>query len=121
MSIRELGIPNADISAVFDRHERQLSDTLRYDRFRIKETPNQWKLLLGPDVVLLTHPSVVAQIVDDFIAYEGVTLSSEEQTLLSTAAWVHDLGELMIEGDGIGDVSFDQKTDTHEKKRSFNV
>ena len=116
MSIQELGIPTADIAVIFGKHERQLLDTLRYDRFRVTETPGQWELLLGPDVVLLTHPKVVAQIAEDFVSYEGVTLTDEEQTLFSTAPWIHDLGELIIESDGIGDVSFDQKTDAHEKK-----
>lgn len=116
MSIRELGIPIPDVDVIFQTHEKQLSTTLRFDRFRITETPEQWKHLLGPDVVLLTHPKVVAQIVEDFLTYEGTPLTDEERILLTIAPWVHDLGELIIEGDGIGDISFDQKTDAHEAK-----
>lgn len=116
MSIQELGIPIQDVDVIFQKHEGQLSTTLRYDRFRIAENPDQWRFLLGPDVVLLTHPQVVAQIAEDFVAYEGITLSDEEKVLFSIAPWIHDLGELIIEGDGIGDISFDQKTDAHEIK-----
>ncbi len=116
MSIQELDIPIPDVDIIFKKHEDQLSTTLRYDRFRTTESPDQWRFLLGPDVILLTHPKVVAHIAEEFLAYEGATLTAEEEALLSIAPWVHDLGELIINGDGIGDISFDQKTDAHETK-----
>lgn len=65
-----------------------------------------------------TRGGVTAMIAQDFIAYNekhGIHLSPEEKTLFFITPWIHDWGELVIEGIGIGDVTFEQKTDNEEK------
>lgn len=114
----ELAVPYTHIKSITEKHSQQLSDLLRYARFIESETPEEWVKLLGPDVVGLTHPEVTAEIAEKFMVYNaghGIKLSSEEQVLFLTMPWVHDWGELIIEGQGVGDVTFEQKTQDHEK------
>lgn len=117
MSQGELAISKSHIDRVTMKHVEQLSSLLRYRRFIEGETPQDWVDLLGPDVVGFTHPDVTSTITHSFVDYNsdhGLKLLSEERGLLLTTPWVHDWGELIIEGTGIGDVTFEQKTTTAE-------
>lgn len=117
MSQEELLIPKGHIDRVTMKHVEQLSSLLRYRRFMEGETLQDWVDLLGPDVVGFTHPDVTAAITHSFVEYNsdhGLKLLPEERGLLLTTPWVHDWGELIIEGTGIGDVTFEQKTTTAE-------
>lgn len=113
----ELSIPKSHIDRVTTKHVDQLSCLVRYKRFMAGESQQDWENLLGPDVIGFTHPEVTAAITRRFIEYNddyGVKLLPEERALLLTAPWVHDWGELIIEGTGIGDITFEHKTDTAE-------
>jgi len=117
MKTVEAFIPRDQIESVMIKYQPQLSGQLRYVRFISGENPEDWVQLLGPDVIGLTHPLVTAKIMDSFIEINntrGIVLSTEEKALLMTAAYVHDWGELIIDGQGIGDITFEQKTESHE-------
>src|SRR3989344_4852012 len=113
----ELSIPHRQIDLVTSKHREQLVSIMRYARFLSGETPVEWQALLGPDVIGLTHPEVVADIAQRFVSFNqqhGIILSAEEQTLLLTTPWMHGWGEMVIEGVGIGDITFEHKTSDHE-------
>lgn len=117
MSNKYGSIPIEQIRQIIKKYENQLSGLLRYARFMEKETAADWVKLLGPDVVGLTHPDVTVGITEEFIrenTASSLNLTPREQTLLITAAWVHDWGEMIIDGQGIGDVTYEQKNRTHE-------
>lgn len=112
-------VPHPQIEAIFNTYHDQLSVQLRYDRFRQEETIPQYVNLLGPDVLGLTHPRVTGEITERFLTHNeahSLHLTTHEQLLLRTTPYIHDLGELIIETLGVGDVSFDQKTATHEQE-----
>ncbi len=118
MAVQELAVPRQSIDIVFGQYKEQLVALLRYDRFRVNETPQEWVHLLGPDVSSLTHPEVTANITERFIAYNaahGTNLSLADEVLLQTAARTHDWGELTIAGKGVGDVTFEAKMGAHEQ------
>lgn len=118
MTITELD-PLKQVEGIFEKHKEQLSSSVRYERYRTTESLQRWVDLLGPDVLALTHPHATSRITEDFIAFNssnGITLSEDQKTLLSLTPWVHDLGELILDGDGVGDISYEFKTDEHEKK-----
>lgn len=118
MAIEELAVPHHEIWLINTKYLKQLGENLRFASFIDGNTNREWVNFLGPDVSGLTHPSVVAEIAQEFMDYNashGIVLSTEEQTLFLTAAWDHDWGELIIDGEGVGDVDFEQKTQTHER------
>lgn len=119
MRAETLHPPLEEIAEIFRKHHGQLSSVVRYDRFRTSEELEEWVFLLGPDVLSLTHPHATADITQRFISFNnnsGLTLDPEENALLSLTPWIHDLGELIIEGEGVGDVSYEWKTGEDEKK-----
>jgi 5'-deoxynucleotidase YfbR-like HD superfamily hydrolase len=95
----------------------QLTSEVRYERFMDGETKEQWVHLLGPDVLFATHPLVAREIVDEYLSHD-TTLSEQERTDLQITALIHDWGELKINGDGIGDVSYSHKTAAHEREET---
>lgn len=112
-------IPVESIQLVTNMYRDQLTTMVRYERFMNGETVRKWEQLLGPDVIWLTHPAVVRQIADRFIRYSAVHgphLSDTALTKLRTAALVHDWGELSVDNNGVGDVSYDQRTPDHTRK-----
>lgn len=103
------------IKQVTKQYHEYLNTTPRYERFMQGETLDEWITLLGPDVLLLTHANATANLTERFINYNeknSLKLNTEEKTKLILAAWIHDWGEIIIEGEGIGDVSFENKKDT---------
>ncbi len=119
MSTHEVFVPKNHIDVLFAAYRDRLSQQLRYERFMENETSAEWERLLGPDVIALTHPRVTAEITESFIAYQesrGTHLTAEEQSLLRTTPWIHDLGEIVLPEFGICDISFDQKNSAHERE-----
>lgn len=105
------------IESVEQTFADQLTSKIRYNRFRTDETIEEWVEILGPDVLFLTHPVESARITHDLAATEeayGKPFGAKLKNQLYTAPWIHDFGEIMIGNEGIGDISFDKKTDDHE-------
>lgn len=103
----------------------QLTNNVRYNGFRRDESLEEWVSILGPDVLFLTHPQESARVTHDFVtthdAY-GIPLGNSLRNKLYIAPWIHDFGELILEGEGVGDVQFDKKTedDEREETKIFN-
>lgn len=124
MSNHESHIPLKSITFIFlekDIRSQLINpENIRYNRFRTIETPEQFALLLGPDVKFASHPGVTQNISKKFIESQnkndnGEKISSEESDIILTASLVHDLGELKIYGLGHGDISFEDHSQDHEK------
>lgn len=107
----------AYIEKVRTTYHDYLFTTPRYERFMDGESLGEWVTMLGPDVRLLTHADETATIAERFITYnenQGLKLLSEEKSKLLLAAWIHDWGEIIIDGEGVGDVTFELKTDADQ-------
>ncbi len=120
MTETSLIVPLDQVDRVAHVHHTQLSELLRYDRYRVldEESPELWVSMLGPDVLSLTHPAVTAAICLRFADYNernGIRLTQEEQIIFFTTPWIHDWGELKVDGFGVGDVSYSLRTDADEK------
>lgn len=92
----------------------QLQGNVRYERYKNGETLGEWVELLGPDVLFLTHPGEAARHTYGVVATQeayGRPIGPKLKTMLYTVPWLHDWGELKVEGQGVGDVSYDKKTD----------
>ena len=109
---------------ITNKYKEYLGSTPRYERYMTGESIPDWVSLLGPDVLLLTHGEATAEITDSFILYNenhGVTLTFEEETQLRLTPYLHDWGEIIIEGEGVGsdsigvgDLTFDDKNAANE-------
>jgi hypothetical protein len=105
------------IEKIINEHKLYLSSTLRYERYMVNETPEQWIDLLGPDVCLLTHANTTEEITKKFIIYNaknGLQITSDEKEKMLIAPLIHDWGEIIIDGEGIGDITFEKKNAQHE-------
>lgn len=105
------------IEKVVTHHKTYLSSTLRYERYMVSETPETWIELLGPDVCLLTHANTTEDITKKFMNYNaknGLPLNLDEKEEMLIAPLIHDWGEIIINGKGIGDITFDKKNADHE-------
>lgn len=118
-------LPFGQINKIIEKHRNYLGNSPRYERFMTRETVSEWTAILGPDVLSLTHGSVTADVAKDFISFnkqQGLMLSEEQEDQLLLAAHVHDFGEIMIDNQGVGDVTFENKNSMIEKaeERIFN-
>jgi len=101
------------INLIVKKHLAYLSSTPRYERYMVDESLNEWVRLLGPDVSLLTHADATAVITKKFVTYNekhGLKLNRIEKDRMLLAPWIHDWGEIIIDGKGIGDITYDKKT-----------
>ena len=106
------------IEKIEDVFSPQLTSVVRYNRYRSDETIGEWVRLLGPDALALTHPHQSALTTHDLVITQeayGQPFGSALRNALYTAPWIHDFGELELEGKGVGDVSFDKKTEADER------
>jgi hypothetical protein len=114
-----ISLPVDAFNQMFEPHHKQLQTLLRYDRYKMPhESRETWVRLLGPDVVSADHPILTAQITFQFTDYNeahGITLTKDEKVLFFTTPFVHDTGEIKLEHIGVGDTSYDQKTQTDEQ------
>lgn len=97
----------------------QLENGIRYDRYRTNETTEEWIELLGPDVRARTHPHEAARHVHNLITTQeahGNPLGNTMKTMLYVTPFPHDWGELIVEGEGIGDINYEKKTAEHERQ-----
>ena len=105
------------IQEITIKYKNYLKQTPRYERFMDGENISKWISILGPDVLLLTHGEVTADIAEEFVQYnetKGIKLTKEEKYQLLLVPYIHDWGEIIIEDEGVGDVTFDDKNDTAE-------
>ncbi|MFA5135870.1 MAG: HD domain-containing protein [Patescibacteria group bacterium] len=110
------GVPYRYIEQIVRQHEKQLENSLRYERFVVDETVQDWRMLLGDDVIALTHPYRTAKVAEKCIKSDmenHLKLSKKEQLLLYTACYVHDFGELFIGHEGVGDITFEKHNSDH--------
>lgn len=101
------------IATVSEKHADSLDQSLRYDRYRMHETPAEWIHLLGDDVLLGTHADVTAAIVVELLTHQeniGEPLEESDGLYLITAALNHDWGEIILKDQGVGDISYELKT-----------
>ncbi len=121
MNVRETGIPYASILPIFKEHKRELRTNIRYKPYRKNEASREFLRILGPDIGFASHPGVTYNLARRFIAQQNYIfdpnqrVSQSEETRLCTAAIVHDLGELKIDGFGVGDVTFEAHGANHEE------
>lgn len=109
--------PQKYITEITGKHKNCLENTPRYARFMIHESISEWTSILGPDVLLLTHREATAKITKTFLSYnekQGQQLLAEEKFQLFLASQIHDWGEIMVENQGIGDITFDGKNNIME-------
>lgn len=105
------------VHEITDKYKAYLGSTPRYERYMTGESIPEWVSLLGPDVLLLTHGEATAEIADSFILHNenhGVTLTFEEETKLRLTPYLHDWGEIIIEDEGVGDLTWDDKDEKSE-------
>lgn len=118
MAIKKPKIPHHYIKKITKIHKKQFESSLRYERFMVEETFEDWYCLLGKDVLFLSHPHFTAKIAKEFINFHnqiGLSLTNEEQVLLVTASYIHDWGELKIGNLSIGDITFEKHNENHKK------
>lgn len=121
MIIENPNIPFRSILTIYTKHREQLLSTLRYKRYQRDETSEQFARLLGPDVVLGSHPWVVFADARGFIKLQNNQpdqphrLNTTEQRDLLIAPPIHDLGELEV-----GDITYDQHTNDHKQKERLH-
>ncbi len=103
------------IEEIEKEHKTELESKVRYARYMDGETNKEWVKLLGQDVSFAGHPHVTAKIAKKFIKYDN-KIDEKESEQLITAALIHDMGELHVDDDGVGDISYDQKEIEHFTK-----
>jgi hypothetical protein len=106
------------VKSVEQQHADYLWSTPRYDRYRRNEDLEEWLACLGPDVLLATHSSVTAKLAQTFVEENrklGMNISKLDELILKIAALDHDWGEIVVEGFGVGDVSYELKTSADGK------
>ncbi len=107
-----------EINNITSKYTLYLSSTPRYARYIVDESLREWVSILGPDVLLLTHGDTTAKIAEQFILHDQIRdkkLSKEEKSDLILASYIHDWGEIIIENEGIGDITFEQKNEAIEE------
>lgn len=123
MNYKSTSIPFSQINHIQRLYKKEFASVIRYSRFKSIETVDEWIYLLGGDVILSNHGKITDKITQEFIAYNkknGVEFNNFEETILRTSALIHDWGEVIIEGYGVGDISYDKKR-VSDRRREFEV
>ena len=102
---------------------KTLAERIRYEKYRPEGVTNdRWRELLGADVNNLSHLTLTYGLTRSFVRRLGTSqaelLSPHEETVLQTAALIHDWAEAIV-----GDVSFGDKTtdDDAVERASFEA
>ncbi len=105
-----------DIHRAFSETEfgQTLADQVRYDRYKPADVTNErWVELLGADVGNLTHLPLTFGLTRDFITQlrqsQPGFLDEGEESVLQTAALIHDWAEAVV-----GDITYSDKSDEDE-------
>ena len=114
-----LSLPDVQdaIKQIENPYHEQLHSEIRYERFLTNESKDEWKRLLGDDVSFAGHPYATLDIIEEYISLND-KLNEEEKSDLRTVALIHDWGELKINGEGVGDISYSFKTSEDEKEET---
>lgn len=93
-----------------------LKSTYRWSQFRTNNESNElWRQLFGATGVVFSHGEMFYHLMEWMIKKEGNFTNREAATLLYGTS-VHDIGEAIIKGKGIGDKAAFYKTRSDEKK-----
>lgn len=87
-----------------------LSSTYRWKFFRSSESDTDWRDILGATAIDFSHGVLMFRIGDDFLQRERNRFTQEQKDTLLYGLLVHDFGEAIIGGEGVGDVSTQVKT-----------
>ena len=91
-----------------------LASTYRWSLFRTDETNSDWREILGATAIDISHGELMYQIGRNFLKLEEGRYTPQQEETLLYGILVHDFGEAIIDGNGIGDVSAQIKTKEHE-------
>lgn len=98
-----------------------LGTTYRWSTFRDDESDEYWHRLLGATGRVDTHGKLMYQIARLFLKHENSKhelFSPDDEQIFLNGLLVHDWGEAVINGKGVGDVSAPHKTESDQKVES---
>lgn len=97
---------------------KSLAKTSRWTQFRTNESNRKWREAIGATGQVLTHSDLFYHIAEKFLDCEGDRFTPEEQETFLYGIAVHDIGEAIINGKGVGDIGAYKKTGADEKKEA---
>ncbi len=97
---------------------RSLQNIFRWSTFRNGESDQLWSEALGATANDFTHGQLMYGIARSFLRHEPDRFTTEQQQTFLNGVICHDWGEAIINGNGVGDVSAQTKTDMVEKEES---
>jgi hypothetical protein len=112
--------PVGEIFSAVKRHPAgdSLKNTERYSGFRADESTRVWREILGASANSLEHSELFTRLTVLFIRDEGDKFTQGEKRMLILGASVHDFGEAILDGEGVGDIVWNSKTDETEKEEA---
>lgn len=94
-----------------------LKTTYRWtEHFRTDETDKEWRQIFGATGQVFTHGRLFYALMEKMAEREKDRFSPEKKETLLYGTAPHDVGEAKINGVGLGDISAQDKTSTHEKE-----
>ncbi|MDX9971090.1 MAG: HD domain-containing protein [Candidatus Gracilibacteria bacterium] len=91
-----------------------LNSQVRYERYKPTTVSNErWIKILGADVNNLNHMRLTYGLTRIFLEKQKGKFSNDEVNILLLTSIIHDIAEAKI-----GDISYDQKTDSDENEES---
>jgi hypothetical protein len=113
--------PTDSIFTAIEAHQAGeiLRNTHRWTKFRVDEDWTLWRDLVGPNSNVLEHSKAFALLTSEFTNQEQDRFNRRDKRKMVIAACVHDLGEVDIDGNGVGDVPSYLKNGEHETKEAL--
>lgn len=97
---------------------RSLKEIIRWEPLRSGEPDEVFTKRLGVTSIDFKHGMLMYHIARTFLRYESGRFTKEEQAIFLYGILTHDWGEVVIDGDGVGDVNAHMKTADIEKEES---
>ncbi len=95
---------------------KSLKKTYRWQQFRTDESNKKWREALGATGQVFTHGDLFYHIGEVFLKFENGKFTPEEQETFLYGLAVHDIGEAIIDGKGVGDIGAYMKKASDEKR-----
>lgn len=110
----------AEIHDAFKKSEaaESLKNIYRWSQFRTDESNEEWLDALGPTAQVYSHGWTMMDYGRNFLLWERGRFTSDQEKTFLLGLVVHDWGEAVINGKGIGDIGAYVKTAVDEKKES---